>query len=83
MCVCVRVFLFRELLFTSFPFLIYVFLCDLFGPVDALTSDEQFYQVICINSTRASRSKSIFLLGEKLVLARISLSFRVTVEIER
>jgi len=46
MCVCVSVFLFRELLFTSFPFLIYVFLCDLFGPVDALTSDEQFYQVI-------------------------------------
>ena len=50
MCVCVRVFLFRELLFTGFPFLICArfefFLCDLFGPVDALTSDEQFYQVI-------------------------------------
>ena len=38
----------------------------LFGLTDALTSDEQSYQLKFINSTRASNFKQISFLGEKL-----------------
>jgi hypothetical protein len=51
----------------------------LFGLDDALSSDVQAHQVIRINFTRASRTGQISLLGEKLVLARISLIYGVTV----
>jgi hypothetical protein len=49
----------------------------LFGLDDALSSD--VHQVIRINFTRASRTGQISFLEEKLVLARISLIYGVTV----
>ena len=64
-CVCAIVF--RELLFIIFSrcwfVLVLSFLWNLFGCDDAPSSDVPAHQVIWFNSTRASRFKQFFILG--------------------